>query len=251
MNLNLSNKIALITGSSRGIGYSIAQTLHAEGCQVILNGKNSTDLKKASDSLPNSIGICADMTKPHEVRSMVESIFTKFGKLDILICNVGNGNSVAPGEETAEEWNRVFSLNMWSCTNIIEASKSLLISSKGVIVCISSICGLDVVPNAPLTYSAAKAALNAYVRGLANPLGTAGVRINAVAPGNILTEESSWNIKLKENPSGVKSILDKNVPLRRLGKAEEVANLVAYLASPLANFATGSIWTIDGGQIHK
>jgi NAD(P)-dependent dehydrogenase (short-subunit alcohol dehydrogenase family) len=117
-------------------------------------------------------------------------------------------------------------------------------------VCISSICGLEVIPDAPVTYSAAKAALHAYVRGIARPLGKRGVRINAVAPGNILFDGSVWSCKLAEDNPAVGAMLSKDVALGRLGSPEDVASLVAYLSSPRSGFATGSVWTIDGGQVH-
>ena len=134
---------------------------------------------------------------------------------------------------------------------MIEASISALKQTKGSIVCVSSICGLEIIPGAPVTYSVAKAALNAYVKGVARPFGKFGVRINAVAPGNILFDGSTWERKLTENHNQVKAMLDREVPLQRLGEAQEVADLVAFLVSPRSAFATGSVWTLDGGQIHS
>jgi NAD(P)-dependent dehydrogenase (short-subunit alcohol dehydrogenase family) len=173
------------------------------------------------------------------------------GGLDILVCNVGSGRSVPPGEETYEEWQRVFALNLWSTTNTVEAASEALAASRGVIVCVSSICGHEVVPGAPVTYSAAKAALQAYVRGIARPLGKQGIRINAVAPGNILFDGSVWSRKLAEDAGAVQTMLERDVALARLGTLRDVAELVSYLASPRATFATGGVWTLDGGQVHS
>ena len=155
-----------------------------------------------------------------------------------------------PGEETAKEWQRVFALNLWSTTNTIEAARTALASSQGVIVCVSSICGLEVVAGAPVTYSAAKAALHAYVRGIARPLGKQGVRINAVAPGNILFDGSVWSDKLAEDAESVATMLHDHVSLSKLGSPEDVANLVTFLVSSKSRFATGAIWALDGGQVH-
>lgn len=250
MNLNLSHKVALVTGSSKGIGRSIAEALYSEGCQLVLNGRNGRDLAAVSAGLPGSLAIAADMMVPGNVQRVITEVLGKFGRLDILVCNVGTGRSVLPGCETSEEWQRVFSHNLWSTTNTVEAARESLVLSKGSIVCVSSICGLEVIEGAPVTYSAAKAALHAYVRGMSRPLGKQGVRINAVAPGNIVFEGSVWANKLVENALEVQAMLDKNVPIGRLGTPEEVANLVTFLASPLAGFATGAIWTLDGGQVH-
>jgi len=250
MLLNLRGKTALITGSSRGIGFAIAQALNAEGCKVALNARDQECLMNSTRQLMGSISVAGDMTQASEARRVVNEAAHILGRLDVLICCVGGGRSVAPGCETPEEWQRIFALNFWSATNAIEAANGVLEASKGVVLCISSICGLEVIPDAPVTYSAAKAALHAYVRGIARPLGKKGIRINAIAPGNIVFDGSVWAKKLSEEKNQVISMLEKNVSLNRLGTPEDVASLSTYLVSDLANFATGGIWTLDGGQTH-
>jgi 3-oxoacyl-[acyl-carrier protein] reductase len=249
MQLDLSGKTALVTGASKGIGWAIAQTLHAEGCRVALNARNAVDLNTVTTQLAGAIAVVGDVTQPAEARQIVAEVLSTFGRLDILVCNVGSGRSVPPGNETADEWQRVFAMNLWSTTNSVEAARDALAASKGVIVCISSICGLEVIPGAPVTYSAAKAALHAYVRGIARPLGKLGVRINAVAPGNILFDGSVWSRKLAEDAPAVQAMLATDVALGRLGTPADVASLVAYLASSRSGFSSGSLWTLDGGQV--
>jgi len=251
MQLDLSGKTALVTGSSKGIGCAIAQALHAEGCSVALNGRNAADLAAATVQLAGAISVVGDVTQPAEAEKIVAEVVSTFGQLDILVCNVGSGRSVPPGNETAAEWQRVFALNLWSTTNTVEAAREALVETKGVIVCISSICGLEVIPGAPVTYSAAKAALHAYVRGIARPLGKQGVRINAVAPGNILFDGSVWSRKWAEDKPAVQAMLAEGVALGSLGIPGDVASLVAYLASPRSSFASGGVWTLDGGQVHS
>ncbi len=251
MQLELKGKTALVTGSSKGIGRAIAEMLQAEGCQVALNGRNPDDLAAATTQLVGTIGVAGDVSRPDDARRVVSEVVSSFGRLDILVCNVGSGRSVPPGNETADEWQRVFALNLWSSTNTVEAAREALATSKGAIVCISSICGLEMIPGAPVTYSAAKAALHAYVRGIARPLGKQGVRINAVAPGNILFAGSVWSKKMEEDKQTVQSMLTSEVALGCLGTPADVASLVAYLASPCCRFATGGIWTLDGGQVRS
>ncbi|MBL80229.1 MAG: oxidoreductase [Nitrosomonadaceae bacterium] len=251
MGLELDGKVALVTGSSRGIGRVIAEKLHAQGCMVVINGRNEGDLVIAASGLPGAVIAKGDVSEPKGAQQVIEKGLGACGQIDILVCNVGSGRSVPPGEESWEEWQRVFALNLWATTNMVEASRNALAKSKGTIVCVSSICGNEVVPGAPVTYSVAKAALNAYVRGIARPLGKQGVRINAVAPGNILFDGSVWSRKLAEDDSVVKAMLERDVALAKLGTPEDVAGLVLYLVSSQAGFATGGVWTIDGGQVHS
>ena len=248
MDLKLKNKTALITGSSKGIGKAIAKALYDEECNVILNGRNLTNLKSAAKTLGKNVDyFVADVTKPKSCNSLINNIMKHHGKLDILICNVGSGKSVPPGKENSSEWEKMFEINLSSATNIISAAQKILTESNGTIVCISSIAGLEAT-GAPIAYSSAKAALNAYVHEIARPLAQNGIRINAVALGNIIFKGSVWEKKLRKNPRSVKKML-KDVPLHRLGKPNEVASIVTFLASPLASFITGSIYVVDGGQI--
>lgn len=250
MELELSGRTALVTGSSRGIGRAIAQVLCAEGCRVAVNARNAEELQSCAEALGAAAAIVGDVTDADDACRVVDAAVHALGGLDILVCNVGSGRSVAPGQETPQEWQRVFALNLWSATNMVEAAREALVASRGVVVCISSICGLEMVPGAPVTYSAAKAALHAYVRGIARPLGKLGVRINAVAPGNILFDGGVWSRKLGNDAEAVRSMLERDVALVRFGSPEDVARLVGYLVSSASGFATGAVWTLDGGQVH-
>lgn len=248
---DLTGKKALITGASRGIGKAISQQFYQLGCQVALNCRNREDLAPLVSEMPGCIGIDADVTNSQQAKNMVDKSISVFGDLDIVVCNVGSGSSVPPGHEDYQEWQRVFGINFFSTTNTVEAAKQTLIRTKGVVLCISSICGLEVIPGAPVTYSAAKAALHAYVRGMARPLGESGVRINAIAAGNILHPGSVWARKLEEDASAVNKMLNANVATRSLGEPLDIASLSAFLVSAEAKFATGAVYTLDGGQVRS
>jgi len=251
MKLELEGRVALITGASRGIGLAIARMLAAEGAHVALAARGEDGLKQACGQIGGKPSFhVADVTDPAAALAMTRAVEKQWGRLDILICNVGSGASVPPGQENAAEWRRVMELNLFATTNTIEAARPIMQRGSGdrAIVCVSSICGLAAL-GAPVTYSAAKAALNATVRGLARPLALDGIRINAVAPGNILFEGGTWARKLAENKSGVDDMLAREVPLRRLGSPEEIADVVGFLASPRAAFITGTVIVADGGQL--
>ena len=248
MDLSLKNKKVFVSGSSRGIGLGIARKFIEEGADVVINARNTDELDSVILLLENCNSVPGDVSNPEDALKTITRAAEILGGIDIVICNVGSGSSVPPGQETYDEWQRVFAVNLFSATNLIEASLGFLEKSKGSIVCISSICGTETILGAPVTYSVAKSALNTYVKSISVPLAQKGIRINSVAPGNINFEGSVWSKKMTQDPNSVKAMLKNNVPLEKLGSPDDVAHAVVWLASDIANFVTGTIVTIDGGQ---
>lgn len=247
MDLELTGKVALITGSSRGIGRSIAQALHDEGCRVVLNGRNTDALARSAEGL-GGWWVAGDVSAAGEAVRVVNDALALTGRIDILVANVGSGASVAPGMEDGAEWSRMLSLNLESAVQTVSAARAALAAAQGSVLCISSICGVAAL-GAPIAYSAAKAALNSYVRGMSQVLAREGVRINGLAPGNVLFPGSTWEQKLQRDPLAVRQMLDAHVPLQRLGAPREIADVAAFLCSPRASFMTGTVVVVDGGQI--
>lgn len=248
MEFDLKNKTVFISGSSRGIGLSIALKFLEEEANVIINSRKAKDLELLVKKNRSLDFIKGDVSNYREVKKMIALINKKYGKLDIVVCNVGSGQSVPPGKENYFEWQKTFSQNFFSTTNLVEASIPLLEKSKGSIVCISSICGVEHIPDAPITYSVAKKALNAYVKFKSFDLAKKGIKINGVVPGNINFPGSVWEKKIKDNPKRVKNMITSSVPMNKFGSTSDVSNLVVFLSSKLNQFSTGSLFYSDGGQ---
>lgn len=247
--MELTKKIALVTGASTGIGFGIASELSKAGCKVIINSKSNRKLAAAAKKIPGSIPISADITCPEQSKKLINQVKTYTKNIDILVCNVGNGSSSTPGKEKYKDWEKMFNVNFFSATNVIENSRDIVKKNTGSIICISSICGIDYIPGAPITYSVAKAALNHYIKLSAREFAKNKIRINGIAPGNILFEKSVWDKKIQTNKKDVMQMLNNNVALKKLGSISDVTALVLFLATEQAKFITGSIIPVDGGQL--
>lgn len=237
------------SGSTAGIGLGIARAFKVEGYQVAVNGRDPDRVNSVAAEL-GALPVLADVSTPQGCQAVAEVLAAEWKKLDVLVCNVGSGRSVPPGQETAEEWQRMLALNLLSATNLVEACLPLFPENGGAIVCISSICGIETL-GAPVAYSAAKAALNAFVSGSARPLARRGIRINAVAPGNILFPGGRWETLIQEDRTAVEAMLQRDVAMQRFGTPEEIAHAVLFLASDAASFITGTVLVVDGGQVRS
>ncbi len=252
MNLGLKDKIVLITGASRGIGASIAEGFLKEGAHVIIVSRGSGELyeveKSLKDRYPNSTihaekCDCTDMKALNVLKNKLEQVI---GKLDIVVANIGDGVSVADVIPGDEHWQKTWSVNFESALYTARTFLPMLEDSRGNILFISSIAGVEAI-GAPVDYSTAKAAIMALAKNMARKLSDK-VRVNIIAPGNIIFNGSSWDVKVKNSPKKVAKIIKSTVPMNRFGLPEEVADSAVFLCSDRASFITGSTLVIDGGQ---
>lgn len=253
MDLELKDRSVFVAGSTRGIGLGIAHGFLREGARVCVSGRDSKRLEETVATLcaefgsERVLGIAGDLADAATVNAALQKIITAWGSLDVLVANVGAGGGAIGWNVATPEWQRVFEVNLWTTVGLVHAAIPLLKSSRGNVVFISSITGVEST-GAQLPYSAAKAAIISVSKNLSRELGSDGVRVNCVAPGNVLFPGSTWEQKLSANPEKVEQMLASQVPLRRFGSPTEIADAVMFLASPRAAFITGALLVADGGQ---
>lgn len=252
MDLKLTDRTALVAGSSRGIGRAIAAALLAEGARVCITGRDAASLAETAAALraahPGAqiLEAAGDLTDSTIIAAAVASIQKKWGGLDILVANLGSGSGKTGWALDHAEWERLFNLNFFGSVRLAQSCIPAM-TNGGSIVFISSIAGVEALP-APLPYSAAKAALLNYSKNLSRAVADRKIRVNAIAPGNIFFRGGSWEKHLAKDPAAVEEFIAKEVPQQRFGTPEEIASLAAYLCSDAAGFATGGCYVMDGGQ---
>lgn len=240
----LNDKVAVITGATRGIGFATAKLFLENGAKVAILGSKEESVNKALEKLPEyqdkTIGLYPNLNNEEEVRNMFQTVEDKFGKIDILINNAGISSSTPLENYTYEEFTKIVDLNLnalFLCSKV--ASEYMKKIGGGVILNTSSMVSIYGQP-AGCGYPASKFAVNGLTKSLARELGRFNIRVNAVAPGVINTD------MIAVLPKEVIAPIIQGIPLGRIGEPEDIANAFLYLASPMASFVTGAILSVDG-----
>ena len=189
----------------------------------------------------------ADLTNEAEIERALDSTRDAFGAIDVVVANVGDGRGTSGWGVGRDEWDVALERNLLGSLALARSSMPDLIARRGSLVMISSIAGTESL-GAPMAYAAAKAALNSAIGSLARSVGSQGVRVNAVMPGNVLFAGGTWEAKVEQRPDFWRDCIDREVPLERFGRPDEIAQAVLFLASERASFITGAALVVDGGQ---
>jgi 3-oxoacyl-[acyl-carrier protein] reductase len=254
MNLLLTDHVALVTGSSRGLGLASARALLREGCRVCLCARGVERLREAEHELAAESGapdrlyaVAADLATSEGVAHVVSQAVAHFGGLDILVNNVGLARGAGLLDTTDDEWQAALDQTLFPAIRASRAAVPHMVRrGGGVILMITSIWGRE--SGGRMTYNAVKAAETSLAKALAQQLAPHNIRVNSVAPGSIMFPGGSWWKRQQDDPDGIAEMIRRDLPFGRFGRAEEVGDVVAFLASPRASWVSGASVAVDGCQ---
>jgi 3-oxoacyl-[acyl-carrier protein] reductase len=254
MDLGLRDKVAIITGSSRGLGLASVKALAAEGCRVTLCGRTESTLQGAAREVASIAGaddrvlaVRADLTQADGVQRVLDDTVQRFGGLDVLVNNIGLGRGGGLLETSDAEWQEAFDQTLLPAVRASRlAVPHMTRRGGGSIIIIASVFGREA--GGRMTYNAIKAAEISLAKSLAQQFASANIRVNSVSPGSILFEGGSWWKRQQENPAAIAEFVKRELPFGRFGRADEVGDVVAFLASSRASWISGTSIVVDGCQ---
>ncbi len=251
MDLGLKGKVAMVSGASRGLGRAMALGFATEGCRLSLCARGKEGIDRVTQEVQKMgaevTALAVDVTNEADAHRWVEETQKRFGRVDIVINNVGGSRPGGNLSASREDWQSGFALNFFSALDVCRLVVPLMSSQKsGCVINIASVYGREW--GGPMTYNAAKAAMISLSKEMARELAPQGIRVNSVAPGSILFPGGSWEKRQQENPEGIAAFVKAELPFGRFGKPEEVADVVVFLTSDRAQWVSGACITVDGCQ---
>ncbi len=251
MDLQLSGKVVMITGASKGLGRAMAEAFAAEGARVSICARGADALADAEKQLraggAEVLAQTVDATDASATAQWVAATAERFGRVDVLINNAGGADPRPFAALDEKAWQAAFNQNFFSAVTLARScAAEMLKRGGGAIINISSIYGREA--GGPVSYNASKAALISLTKMLGRELGPQHIRVNAIAPGSILYPGGVWEMVFKQNPGFEKDFIAHDFPCGRLGRPEEVAYAAVMLASPRASWITGACLPVDGAQ---
>ncbi len=252
MDLGLHERVAIVTGSSRGIGKAIAKSLAMEGCRVVLCARGADGLHQTAAELhaagAHVVAVPADLSAHDGPVRVVEETMRALGRVDVLVNNAGGARAAGPFLETPDAvWHGAVEVNLMAAVRMSRlVAPEMRKTGGGAIVNIASIWGREAGGTA--TYNAVKAAEISLAKSLATELAPLNIRVNSVAPGSICFPGGSWDRRMRADPDGTTQFMKSAIPFGRFGTPEEVADVVVFLCSERAGWMTGACVTVDGGQ---
>jgi 3-oxoacyl-[acyl-carrier protein] reductase len=254
MDLELKDKVAVVTGSSRGLGLASAKSLAAEGCRVCLCARGEPRLREAEKEIADVAGnpasvlaVAADVSTPEGVQMVVERTAAVFGGIDILVNNMGLAGGGGLLDTSDDQWREALDQTLFPA---VRASRLVVPHMQrrggGVIVIVASIFGREA--GGRMTYNAVKAAEISLAKSLAQQLASSNIRVNSVSPGSILFEGGSWWRRQQADPGAIAEFVRRELPFGRFGHPDEVGDVVAFLCSRRASWISGTSVVVDGCQ---